>query len=187
MSNHARLREITAKTCLEHKPTIGFSTLGIGTATGSITKEQHRAVDVETNRAFALGCADSKQVSTFVFLSSVAADPTADENGSGTAGGSRYLRVKGESEEAVKGSGIPTVRIFQPAMIAGSVNTPCIFEWMEPCCWLLCLWCCLPLRYHGIKIADLGMAMALAGLASEPKGNSYFEYPEMMELLKVGE
>jgi hypothetical protein len=82
-----KLRDATAKACLEHGATHAFSAFGIGSNTSTISKEQHRAVDVEGNRAFALGCADSSLVTTFVLLSSVNADIAADEDGSGASTG----------------------------------------------------------------------------------------------------
>eukprot|EP00466_Bigelowiella_natans_P020269 jgi/Bigna1/90983/estExt_fgenesh1_pg.C_850010 len=183
-----KIRQVTAKVCKDHGATHAFSSLGIGTKTGSITKEQHRAVDVETNRAFALGCSDSKLVTSMVFLSSVSADPNANENGSGTAGGSRYLRVKGESEEAVKAAGIRNCRIIRPAMIKGSQNTPCILECMEPCCWYACcLFACLPSKFHSIDVDELGVAMGIAGIeeAAESPGNLNIEYDKIVGILSL--
>ena len=81
---------------------VGFSVLGIGAGTGKISLEDHRAVDVYLNAAFARGLSATGRVKHLAFMSAVGADPTADETKSGAAGGARYSRVKGESEEAVK-------------------------------------------------------------------------------------
>ena len=48
---------------------IGFSVLGVGAGTASLSLEQHRAVDVELNAAFAAGLKDSGRVQHFAFMS----------------------------------------------------------------------------------------------------------------------
>ena len=49
-------------------------------------------------------------------MSAVGADPTANAAGGGGAGMSRYNRVKGEAEDAVRASGPAIVSVFRPAM-----------------------------------------------------------------------
>lgn len=75
---------------------IGFSVLGVGAGTASLSLEQHRAVDVELNAAFAAGLKDSGRVQHFAFMSAIGADIKASETGSGAAGMPRYARVKGK-------------------------------------------------------------------------------------------
>ena len=83
----------------------GFSVLGVGAGTAKLTLEEHRAVDVVLNETFARALRDSGKVRHLAFMSAAGADPTAKASGSGGAGMSRYRRVKGESEEAVRASG----------------------------------------------------------------------------------
>jgi uncharacterized protein YbjT (DUF2867 family) len=76
-------------------PSVGFSVLGVGAGTAALTIDQHRAVDVELNAAFARGLKRSDEVQQLVFMSAVGADPQARTTGSGAAGMPRYARVKG--------------------------------------------------------------------------------------------
>src|ERR1700745_3639737 len=107
---------------------VGFSVLGIGAGTAKLTIDEHRAVDVHLNAAFARALKASGRVKHLAFMSAGGADPTASATGSGAAGMARYARVKGESEEAVKESGPAVVSIFRPAMIIGSQHTPRLLE-----------------------------------------------------------
>ena len=84
---------------------VGFSVLGVGAGTAKMSLDEHRAVDVELNAAFARGLKASGKVQHLAFMSSIGADIDARTTGSGAAGMPRYLRVKGESEAAVKKEG----------------------------------------------------------------------------------
>src|ERR1041384_4223980 len=103
---------------------VGLSVLGVGAGTARLTIDEHRAIDVQLNAAFARGLKASGRVKHLAFMSAVGASPTARATGSGAAGTARYARVKGEAEEAVKASGPAVVSIFRPAMIIGSQHTP---------------------------------------------------------------
>ena len=102
--------------------------LGVGSGTAKLTLDAHRAVDVALNAAFARGLRGSGKVRHLAFMSAAGADPSAKATGSGGAGMSRYNRVKGEAEEAVRASGPAVVSVFRPAMIIGSQHTPWILE-----------------------------------------------------------
>lgn len=109
----ARLREEVVgslKSC-DHE-VFGFSVLGIGAGTAKLSIDQHRAVDVELNAAFAAGLKDSGKVRHLAFMSAIGADPKASTTGSGAAGMPRYARVKGESEQAVIREGPAVVSLF---------------------------------------------------------------------------
>src|ERR1700685_217029 len=93
---------------------VGLSVLGVGAGTAKLTIDQHRAVDVELNAAFARGLKASGRVKHLAFMSAGGADPNASATGSGAAGMARYARVKGEAEEAVKASGPAIVTISRP-------------------------------------------------------------------------
>ena len=83
------------------------SVLGVGAGTAKLTIDEHRAVDVALNAAFARALRDSQRVPHLALMTSAGADPTASERGSGAAGMSRYRRVKGEAEQAVRDGGPP--------------------------------------------------------------------------------
>src|SRR3954471_1930093 len=106
----------------------GFSVLGVGAGTSKLTLEEHRAVDVALNEAFARALRDSGKVRHLAFMTAAGADPTAKTGGSGAAGMARYNRVKGEAETAVRASGPALVSVFRPAMIIGSQHTPWLLE-----------------------------------------------------------
>jgi hypothetical protein len=92
--------------------------MGVGAGTAKLTIDEHRAVDVQLNAAFARGLKASGRVKHLAFISAVGADPTASATGSGAAGMARY-RVKGEAEEAVKESDPAVLSIFPRPMIIG--------------------------------------------------------------------
>src|SRR5215207_2470265 len=74
---------------------VGLSVLGVGAGTAKLTIDEHRAVDVRLNAAFARGLKASGRVKHLTFMSAAGADPTAAMTGSGAAGMARYARVKG--------------------------------------------------------------------------------------------
>ncbi|MBK8247492.1 MAG: NAD(P)H-binding protein [Gemmatimonadetes bacterium] len=156
----------------------GFSVLGIGAGTAKLTIEQHRAVDVALNEAFARGLRDSGKVRHLAFMSAVGADPTAKAGGGGGAGMSRYNRVKGEAEDAVRASGPAIVSVFRPAMIIGSKHTPWLLETFLP---LLAF--VTPARFTSIRATQIAQAM-VATATRHPAGSAVYHYPEMVELTR---
>lgn len=152
----------------------GFSVLGIGAGTAKLTIAQHRAVDVELNAAFARGLRESGRVTHLAFMSAVGADPTAAETGSGAAGGSRYARVKGEAEVAVKAVGPEVVSIFRPAMIIGSQHTPWMLEKLLPLFSFI-----TPAHLRSITVAQIAAAMISVSL-ERPGTSAVYHYPEML-------
>lgn len=155
----------------------GFSVLGIGAGTAKLTLEEHRAVDVVLNEAFARALRDSGRVQHLAFMSAVAADPNANPSGSGAAGGSRYSRVKGESEQAVRTNGPPLVSVFRPAMIIGSQHTPWLLEKTLPLFSFV-----TPAKFKSITVEQIAKAM-VATAKHHPATSGTYHYPEMMELI----
>jgi uncharacterized protein YbjT (DUF2867 family) len=155
----------------------GFSVLGVGAGTAKLTLEEHRAVDVALNEAFARALRDSGKVRHFAFMSAVGADPTASASGGGGAGMSRYSRVKGESEEAVRASGPAIVSVFRPAMIIGSRHTPWFLERALPLFSFV-----TPAKYKSIRVEQIAKAM-LATAKHHPATSSIYHYPEMIALI----
>ena len=155
----------------------GFSVLGVGANTAKLTLEQHRVVDVALNEAFARGLRDSGKVSHLAFMSAVGADPTAKASGSGAAGLSRYNRVKGEAEAAVRASGPAIVSVFRPAMIIGSRHTPWLLEKALPVLSVV-----TPAKYKSITVDQIAQAM-LATAKHHPATSATYHYPEMMALI----
>ena len=153
---------------------VGFSVLGVGAGTAKLTIDQHRAIDVHLNAAFARGLKASGRVKHLAFMSAAGANPTAAATGSGAAGMARYARVKGEAEEAVKESGPAVVSIFRPGMIIGSQHTPWLLEKVLPVFSFV-----TPAKYRSITVAQIAKAMIATSLNTPPKSDVY-HYPEMM-------
>ena len=159
----------------------GFSVLGVGAGTAKLTLEEHRAVDVGLNEAFARALRDSGKVQHLAFMSAAGADPTAKASGSGAAGMSRYNRVKGESEEAVRASGPAVVSVFRPGMIIGSQHTPWLLEKALPLFSFV-----TPAKYRSIRAEQIAKAMIVTA-KDHPATSATYHYPEMMALIARGQ
>lgn len=153
-----------------------MSVLGIGAGTAKLTIDAHRAVDVELNAAFARALAASGRASHLAFMSAVGANVNASATGSGAAGGPRYSRVKGESEAAVRASGIPVVSIFRPSMIIGSQHTPWLLEKLLPLVSFM-----TPLQYRAITVTQIAKAMVAVSV-HPPTASAVYHFPEMRRL-----
>lgn len=154
----------------------GFSVLGVGANTGKLTVDEHRAIDVHLNAAFARGLKASGLVRHLAFMSAVGANPNAAATGSGAAGMPRYARVKGESEEAVLENGPAVTSIFRPAMIIGSQHTPWILEKLLPMFGFI-----TPAKFKSISVDQIAKAMIATSLRMPAKSEVY-HYPEMIKL-----
>lgn len=173
----ARLETATAEAIRSlGSDAVGLSVLGVGAGTAKLTIDEHRAVDVLLNVAFARGLKASSRVKHLAFMSAVGADPAAATTGSGAAGMARYARVKGEAEEAVKANGPEVVSIFRPAMIIGSQHTPWLLEKLLPVFSLV-----TPAKYKSITVEQIAMAMVATSVSAPAKPGVY-TYPEMMAL-----
>ena len=156
---------------------VGFSVLGVGAGTAKLSLEEHRAIDVDINAAFARGLEASGKVQHLCFMSAVGADINARTTGSGAAGMPRYARVKGESEAAVVSQGPPTVSIFRPGMIIGSQHTPRLLAAVLPLFAPL-----TPAKFRSIRTTEIAQAMIAAALRPSVK-SAIYHYPEMMALI----
>jgi uncharacterized protein YbjT (DUF2867 family) len=155
---------------------VGLSVLGVGAGTAKLTVDEHRAVDVQLNAAFARGLKASGRVKHLAFMSAAGADPTASATGSGAAGMARYARVKGEAEEAVKEAGPAVVSIFRPGLIIGSQHTPWLLARVLPAFSFV-----TPAKYKSITVEQIAKAMVATSLSTPTKSDVY-HYPEMMAL-----
>jgi uncharacterized protein YbjT (DUF2867 family) len=155
----------------------GFSVLGVGAGTSKLTLEEHRAVDVALNEAFARALRNSGKVRHLAFMTAVGADPTANAGGGGAAGMSRYNRVKGEAEEAVRASGPAVISVFRPAMIIGSRHTPWLLAKALPLFSFV-----TPAKYKSIRVDQIAKAM-IATAKHHPATSATYHHPEMMALI----
>ena len=159
---------------------VGFSVLGVGAGTARLSLQQHRAVDVDLNAAFARGLKESGRVHHLAFMSAMGADSKASATGSGAPGMARYSRVKGEAEEAVVNQGPEVVSIFRPALIIGSQHTP----WVLAAA-LSLLTPLTPARFRSIRTEQIAQAMVAVALRP-PGTGAIYTYPEMMVLIGDG-
>lgn len=155
---------------------VGLSVLGVGAGTAQLTIDEHRAIDVALNAAFARALKASGRIGHLAFMSAVGADPSAATTGSGAAGMPRYARVKGEAEEAVKASGPAVVSIFRPAMIIGSQHTPWLLEKTLPLFSFI-----TPAKFKSITVEQIAKAMIATSL-HPPQKTALYHYPEMLAL-----
>ena len=154
----------------------GFSVLGVGAGTAKLTLDQHRAVDVALNAAFAAGLKDSGRVQHLVFMSAIGADANARATGSGAAGMPRYARVKGEAAQAVLAQGPAVVSIFRPSLIVGSQHTPALLASA-----LSLLSPLTPAKYRPIRTTEIARAM-VAVARNAPTASAIYNYSEMKAL-----
>lgn len=155
---------------------VGLSVLGVGAGTAKLSIDEHRAIDVQLNAAFARGLKASGHVKHLALMSAAGANPAAATTGSGAAGMARYARVKGEAEEAVKRDGPPVVSIFRPGMIIGSRHTPWLLEKVLPAFSFV-----TPAKYRSITAEQIAKAMIATSL-NPPARSDVYHYPEMMAL-----
>jgi uncharacterized protein YbjT (DUF2867 family) len=155
---------------------LGFSVLGVGAGTAKLTLEEHRAVDVALNAAFAQGLKASGKVQHLLFMSAIGADHNARTTGSGAAGMARYARVKGEAEVAVTRQGPAIVSLFRPSLILGSQHTPRLLAALLPLfTWLT------PVNFRSIRTTEIASAMVAAAL-HRPAQSAIYNFPQMMDL-----
>lgn len=153
---------------------VGLSVLGVGAGTAKLSLDEHRAIDVRLNAAFARALKASGRVRHLAFMSAVGADPKAATTGSGAAGMARYARVKGEAEEAILKEGPAVASIFRPAMIIGSRHTPWLLAKALPLFSIV-----TPPKFRSITVEQIATAM-VATSRDVPAKSGIYHYPEMM-------
>jgi uncharacterized protein YbjT (DUF2867 family) len=153
---------------------LAICTLGVGQPSKT-SREEFKRIDHDMPLKFARACEDAG-VRHFQLLSSVATDPKSR---------SFYLRSKGELEAEIAGMGFGRVSIFQPSMILTPTNrygwtqglTLAVWPWLNPV-----LGGSLR-KYRGIKVADLGAAIANNCVAADA-GVERLEWVGIVQLAK---
>ncbi|HCM60489.1 MAG TPA: segregation protein B [Bacteroidales bacterium] len=102
--------------------------------------------------------------------------------GASSKTGNFYLKFKGDAEDAIAASGIPSVSIFRPSMLMGKRNESRPAEdfariLSSPLSFLF------PAKYRPIKGLDVAKAM-VAAAKSEEKGFRIYHYTEMINLIR---
>ena len=150
-----------------------FNCMGIGQPR-KVSYEEFRRVDVEYAGAFARG-AKAAGVRHISLLSAI---------GTNIDSSNRYIRTKGQAEQAVIDASIARTSLFRPSLLVtkdiryGLQDrlTQTIFPVVSPL---------LPRKYHQVTVEDLGRAMCLN--AERPgTGVEFLEYPQFRALLDAG-
>lgn len=102
--------------------------------------------------------------------------------GASSKTGNFYLKFKGDAEDAIAASGIPSVSIFRPSMLMGKRNESRPAEEIakilsSPLSFLF------PAKYRPVKGLDVAKAM-VAAAKSDEKGFRVYHYSEMMALIR---
>ena len=110
--------------------------------------------------------------STYILVSAIGAKKTSSNF---------YLKLKGETEDAVKEAGPDSIHIMRPSILLGERKESRPGEKIGKAFMLATsfLW---PLRYKPIHARDVAKAM-LAAAKQEKKGIFVYEYPDMKKLL----
>jgi len=153
---------------------VAFCAVGIGQPR-KVSAEEFRRVDVEYAGAFARGAvaAGARHVS---LLSAV---------GANAASRNRYIRTKGDAEQAVIAAGARRTSLFRPSLLVtreiryGVQDrlTQALFPLLAPV---------LPRRLHQITVEDLGRTMQLNAESGSGSGVEYLYYPDYVALLRRG-
>ena len=154
--------------------TTAICTLGVGQPSKS-TPEEVWKVEIDYVMGFAAVCREAG-VRHFSLMTSVGANPRSRF---------AYVRLKGEQEERLKALGFARTSLFRPSMLLTSENRYGTSQAI-----LLALWPRLhpllagPLRhYRGIRVEDLGTAMARNAVRSAPPGVEILEWDDFRRLL----
>jgi len=102
--------------------------------------------------------------------------------GASSKTGNFYLKFKGDAEDAIAATGIPSVSVFRPSMLMGKRNESRPAEaiaqvMMAPLSFLF------PAKYKPIKGLDVAKAM-IAAAKQEEKGFRIYHYTGMMDLIR---
>jgi len=103
--------------------------------------------------------------------------------GASSKTGNFYLKFKGDAEDTIAATGIPSVSIFRPSMLMGKRNESRPAEEIakvlsSPLSFLF------PAKYKPIKGLDVAKAM-VAAAKSDEKGFRVYHYTEMMNLIRT--
>jgi uncharacterized protein YbjT (DUF2867 family) len=157
--------------------TTAICTLGVGEPSKS-TPAAVWKVEIDYVMGFAAVCKEAG-VRHFSLMTSVGANPQSRF---------AYVRLKGTQEERVKALGFERTSLFRPSMLLTAENRYGTSQAV-----LLALWPWLnpllagPLRrYRGIRVEDLGIAMARNAVRDAPRGVEVLEWDDFRRLLDAG-
>jgi len=154
--------------------TAAICTLGVGEPTKS-TREQVWTVEIDYVLGFATACKDAG-VRHFSLMTSVGSDARSRYY---------YLRLKGTQEDRVTALGFERTSLFRPSMLLTPQNRYGAVQAVFLAVWPRLHWMLAgPLRkYRGVRVEDLGRAMAVNAARDAPGGVEIYEWDGFQRLL----
>jgi uncharacterized protein YbjT (DUF2867 family) len=155
--------------------TAAICTLGVGQPTKS-TREEVWKIEIDYVMGFAEACKDAG-VRHFSLMTSVGADARAR---------SYYLRLKGTQEARVTALGFERTSHFRPSMLLTPQNRYGATQAVLLAVWPKIGWMLAgPLRrFRGIRVEDMGRAMALNAACDGPGGVEIVEWDGFQRILR---
>jgi len=155
--------------------TTAICTLGVGEPSKT-TREEVWKVEIDYVMGFAAACKEAG-VRHFSLMTSAGANPRSR---------AYYLRLKGTQEDRVKALGFQRTSLFRPSMLLTPQNRYGVTQAV-----LLAVWPRIdglfagPLRrYRGIRVEDLGKAIARNAAREAPDGVEILEWDDFQRLLR---
>lgn len=155
---------------LLHGHDAAICTFGVGQPS-KVSNEEFKAVDFDAVLGFAKAC-KVQGIKHFELLGAVAANPTSR---------SFYLKSKGHLREAIVGMGFERFSCFQPSMLITPNNRYGFGQAL-----MLAIWPIISTammgglqKYRGIRVEDLGKAMA-RNLLGQSQMVEVLHWPEIM-------
>ena len=154
--------------------TAAICTLGVGQPSAS-TREEVRKVEIDYVTGFAAACREAG-VRHFSLMTSV---------GSNARSRAYYLRLKGTQEDRVKALGFERTSLFRPSLLITPQNRYGAGQGAFLAVWPKLHWLLAgPLRrYRGIRVEDLGSAMAMNAARDAPAGVEIYEWDGFQRIL----
>jgi uncharacterized protein YbjT (DUF2867 family) len=160
-----------------HGHEAAICTFGVGQPS-KVSQADFKAVDFDAVLAFTKSCKE-QGVQHFELLGSVAADPKSQ---------SSYLKSKGDLREAIAGLGFARFSCFQPSLLLTQNNRYGFAQGL-----LLSAWPALShlllgglQKYRGIRVEDLGAAMA-HNLRGDGRGVEALHWPQFQSLISTAD
>ena len=151
---------------------VAFCTLGVGQPR-KVSAEMHWRVDVEYVTEFASACRLAG-VEQFSLLTSVGANARSK---------SRYLRVKGAVEDAVRAMSFPRVSFFRPSLLVTKEIRYGLQDRLTQAIFPRISWM-LPSRYHQNTVERLARAMRVDAEQAGGTASDVREYGDFARLLR---
>jgi uncharacterized protein YbjT (DUF2867 family) len=150
-------------------------TLGVGQPS-KVARDEVWKIEVDYVMAFAAACRE-EGVSHFSLMTSVGSDAKSSID---------YLKMKGVLEERVKALGFQRTSLFQPSMLLTPQNRYGVTQALTLAVWPKLDWALAGglHRYRGIKVEDLGRAIAL-NAAREGLGVETYTWDDFQAILRA--